>query len=184
MTEEKKIRAESNAVYRLNLWFYKLTDPFSKPERRIGKIPVEEGMTVLDYGCGPGRYALPVAKLVGPKGKVFAVDIQPLAISSVKQRAAHEALSNIEAILVDSYDTGIQGSSVDMVLLLDILHQIGDCEALFREIHRVLKPNGVLFMDSGHMKMLRGKEIVETSGLFTIVECRDDDMLVAPKAGQ
>ena len=184
MTEEKKIRAESNAAYRINLWFYKLTAPFSKPERRIGEIPVKKGMTVLDYGCGPGRYALPVAKLVGPKGKVFGVDIQPLAISTVKHKAAHEALSNIEAILVDSYNTGIQSSSVDMVLLLDILHQIGDCGALFREIHRVLKPSGVLFMDSGHMKKSKAKKIVESIGLFTIVECRDGDMLVAPKAGQ
>lgn len=139
---------------------------------------------MLDYGCGPGRYTLPIAKLVGPKGKVFAVDIQPLAISTIKDKAARESLTNIEAILGNSYNTGIQDSSIGLVLFLDTLHQIGDCDALFLEIRRVLKEDGVLFMDPGHMKLARAREIVEATGLFTIAECRDHDMLVVPKAKQ
>jgi len=184
MANEKKPKPESDAIYRLNIWFYKLTDLFWSPRRRLGKIPVKEGMAVLDYGCGPGRYTLPLARLVGTKGKVFAVDIQPLAISTVKQKAARESLTNIEPILVDSYNTGIQDSSIDLVLFLDTLHQIGDCDALFLEIHRVLKQDGLLFMDPGHMKLARAREIVEATGLFTIAECRDHDMLVVPKARQ
>lgn len=139
---------------------------------------------MVDYGCGPGRYTLPIAKLVGPKGKVFAVDIQPLAISTIREKAAGEGLANIEAILIDSYNTGIQGSSIDLVLLVDTLHLIGDHDALFQEIHRILRQDGILFMDPGHMKISRAKEIVQSTGLFTVVECRGHDMLVAPKAKQ
>jgi len=66
-------------------------------------------------------------------------------------------------------------------LLIDTLHLIGDCDTLFREIHRILKQDGILFMDPGHMRMSKAKEIVENTDLFTIVECRGHDMLVAPK---
>lgn len=184
MTNEKELKPESDAIYRLNIWYYRLTDFFWSPRRRLEKIPIIEGMAVLDYGCGPGRYTLPVAKLVGTKGKVFAVDIQPLAVSALEKEAARESLANIETILVDSYNTGIQDSSIDLVLFLDTLHQIEDCDALFLEIHRVLKQDGLLFMDPGHMKLARAREIVEATGLFTIAECRDHDMLVVPRARQ
>ena len=184
MANEKELKPESDAIYRLNIWFYELTDLIWNPRRRLEKIPIKEGMAVLDYGCGPGRYTLPAARLVGPKGKVFAVDIQPLAISTVNEKAARESLTNIEAILVDSYNTGIKDSSIDLALFLDTLHQIRDCNALFLEIHRVLKLDGILFMDPGHMKMSRAREIVEASGLFTIAGCQDHNMLVVPKAKQ
>jgi ubiquinone/menaquinone biosynthesis C-methylase UbiE len=147
----------------------------------LKKIPLKEGMTVVDYGCGPGRYTLPIAKLVGSKGKVFAVDIQPLALKTVKEKAARQGLTNIETILVDSYNTGIKGSSIDLILLVDTLHLINDRHALFREIHRLLKQDSILYMDSGHLKMSKAREIVESTGFFTIVECRDHDMLVTPK---
>lgn len=182
MASEKRLEPESAALYRINIWFYSLTDRFWNPQRRVEKIPLRAGMAVVDYGCGPGRYALPMARLVGPEGKVFAVDIQPLAISTVREKAARESLTNVEAMLVDSYATGIQGSSIDLVLLVDTLHQIGDCGALLREIHRILKPDGVLFMDPGHMKLPRAEEIVEGTGLFSIAERRGHDMLVVPKA--
>ena len=184
MENEKKIQPESNIAYKITIWFWKFTDLIWNPRRRLEKIPIRKGMVVLDYGCGPGRYTLPIAKLVGPEGKVFAVDIQPLAIRAIKEKAARESSTNIEAILVDSYNTGIQGLSIDLVLLVDTLHQIGDHDALFLEIHRILKQDGILFLDPGPMKMPRAREIVESTGLFTIAKCQDHNMLVAPKAKQ
>ena len=59
---------------------------------------------------------------------------------------------------------------------------IDDCGALFREIHRLLKPDGLLFMDSGHTGIPKAKELIEGTGLFTVVECRERDMLVSPRA--
>ncbi len=184
MTDERKFKPEPDVFYRLNIWSYKFIDLLWNPQRRLKDIPLKEGMAVVDYGCGPGRYTLPIARVVGPKGKVFAVDIQPLAISTVKEKASRESLTNIEPILVDSYNTGIQGSSIDLVLLVDTFHQIKDYDALFREIHRILRGDGILFIDPGHMKITKAKEIVKSAGLFTIVECRGNDMLVAPRAKQ
>ena len=184
MTNEKKLKPEPNAVYKVNIWFWKFTDLFWNPRRHLKKIPLREGMKVVDYGCGPGRYSLPIAEFIGPKGRVFAVDIQPLAIETVKEKVARGGLTNVEAILVDSYDTGIQDSSIDLVLLIDTFHQIGARDSLLGEIHRILKPDGLLFMDPGHMKMPKAKEIVESTSLFTIVESQGKNMLVAPKTKQ
>ena len=182
--DEKKPKPMSDASFKGMMWLFKLVDFIWNPRRKLKKFPLREGMAVVDYGCGPGRYTLPIAKLVGPKGKVFAVDIHPLAITTVKRKAASEALTNVETILVDSYDTGIQVASIDLVLLADTFHMISDRDALFREIHRILKQDGLLFMDPGHMKLERAIEIVESAGLFTIRECRGRDMLLAPRTGE
>ena len=184
MPNEKKPEPMPDAGFRGMMWCFKLVDLFWKPEKRLKKIPLKEGMKIVDYGCGPGRYTIPIAKLVGPEGKVFAVDIHPLAISTVREKASREALTNIDAILLDSYDTRIKESSIDLVLLVDTFHMISDTNALFQEIHRILKGDSLLFMDPGHMKLESAIEIVESAGFFTIKECCGKDMLVAPKTEQ
>ena len=147
----KKIR-ESRVVHLVSRpGTYKLTDFIWSPLKHFKKIPIKEGMVVVDYGCGLGRYTLQAAMAVGPNGKVYAVDVQPLAISMIQEKASCESLTNIEAILIDFYSTGIQASSIDLFLLIDTLHMINNCPALFREIHRLLKQNGRIFMDPGHM---------------------------------
>ena len=181
MSDEKKLEPMPDVSFKGMMWIFKLIDLIWDPQKHIKKIPLKEGMTVVDYGCGPGRYAIPTARLICEKGKVFAIDIQPLAISTVDKKAAKEGLTNIEAVLLDSYDTGIQESSIDLVLLIDTFHMISDHDALFREIHRILKQDGLLFMDPGHMKLGRVREIIENTGWFTIRECHGKDMLVAPK---
>ena len=184
MADENKPKPMSDFAFRLMTWLFKLIDLIGSPKQRLKKAPIKEGMTVVDYGCGPGRYTLLLARLVGLKGRVYAVDVQPVAVKMIKDKAAGESLTNVEAILVDSYNTGIQGSTIDLVILLDTLHMIGDREALFQEFHRLLKPDGLIFMDPGHMRLSSAKEIVENTGLFTIVECRGHDMLVSPKSRQ
>lgn len=181
MVKEKKLRRTPDAVYKIDIWLFKFLGLFSNPQQILKKIPLKEGITVVDYGSGIGHYTLPIAEFVGLKGKVFAVDIQPLAIKTVKEKAAKHGLTNVESILIDSYDTEIPDSSVDIVLLIDTLHLIEDCDVLFQEIHRILKQDGIIFMDKGHLKMSRAKEIVESTELFTIVQCWSRDMLFAPK---
>ena len=170
--------------FKMMAWCFKLLDLFQRPKQRVEKFPLKEGMTVVDYGCGPGRYALPMARLVGNRGKVFAIDIQPLAINMVNKRAAKEGIVNIEPILLDSYDTGIQGASADLVLLLDTFHMISDRDALLKEIHRILKQDGLLLMDPGHMKVERAIEFVENTGLFTIKERQGKDIFAILKTKQ
>jgi ubiquinone/menaquinone biosynthesis C-methylase UbiE len=108
------------------------------------------------------------------------VDIHPLAIRNVGEKARRKGLQNVETILVKGYDTGIQDSSIDRVLLIDTIHLIKDPDALFREIHRMLKPDGLLFMEKGHMAMSEQKEILTKTGLFRITESQGLMILAAP----
>jgi len=182
MSNEKKPIAMTDAHFKGMVWLYLLTNFIWNPKRHLKKVPLKEGMVAVDYGCGPGRYTNLIARRVGPKGKVIAVDIQPLAVQMVEEKAACSGLANIETILVDSYDTGIDEARVDMVLLMDTFHMISDFDALLREVHRVLKPDGRLFMDPGHMKQSEAIKILDESGLFTIVKSLGRDMLLSPRA--
>jgi len=179
MARKKKL--ESDFAFRLMTLMYKLRDLLQNPRRSLEQAGLRRGMSVVDYGCGPGSFTIPAAALVGPEGKVFAVDIHPLAISSVQRKASRKGLQNVETILVKGYDTGIQASSIDRVLLIDTIHLIEDPDALFREIHRMLKPDGLLFMEKGHMAMPEQKTILDRTGLFKITEAQGLVILAAPQ---
>ena len=97
-----------------------------------------------------------VAELVGKSGKIYALDIYPLAIQSVQRIASKKQLTNVETILSDC-QTGLPDNTLDAVLLYDIFHNLSDPDGVLEELHRVLKPDGILSFSDHHMKE---KEIV------------------------
>ena len=181
MSGQNKLRPMSNTSFKMMAWMMNIMDLFHNPAKVLSKAPLKEGLVVVDYACGPGRYTIPAAEIVGPKGKVFAVDIQPLAIEIVKKKAANKSLTNIVPVLADSFNTGIPASSVDMVLLIDAIYPIKDRTALLNEIYRLLKPAGLLFMDPSHLPAAKAKSIVEDSGLFKITKFDGSNMLFRKK---
>ena len=177
MSKATKLQPMSNTAFRMMVWMMNLEDLFKSPKELLKKAPIKAGMTVVDYACGPGRYTIPTAELVGPTGKVYAVDIQPLAIEIVKRKAALKSLANIQPVLADSFNTGIPDSAADIVLLIDAITPIKEYNALFNEIHRLLKPDGILFMDSSHMNPSKARSIVEDTRLFAMVSIDGRNML-------
>lgn len=175
-------RVDSAIGFRLMTLMYWVRDLTQDPRRILDTARLGQGMRVADYGCGPGSFTIPAAQIVGDGGRVFAIDIHPLAISSVRERASKKGLRNVEAILVRGYDTGIEASSIDRVLLIDTIHRIEDTGALFREIRRILKPDGLLFMHKGHMPMPEQRDLVEKSGFFEVVEFEGLTILAARRA--
>ena len=118
----------------------------------LAEIGVKEGQTVLDFGCGSGTYTIPAAKLVGKNGQVYALDISNKALDKVEEKSKQEGLSNI--IRIDA--TGeenilLKDNTIDLVLLIDVLKDVNDRESLFKEVYRVLKPNGNLTVFPMHM---------------------------------
>lgn len=176
-----KRMSESDVGFRLMTLAFKFRDLLQNPRKSLARAQLRKGMSVVDYGCGPGSFTIPAAELVGEEGRVFAVDIHPLAIRAVKQKASRKGLQNVEAILVQEYDTGIQESSIDRVLLIDTIHLIDDPDALFRSLHRMLKPDGLLFMQKGHMALSEQREILTNTGLFRVKEAEGLMMLAAPQ---
>jgi ubiquinone/menaquinone biosynthesis C-methylase UbiE len=126
------------------------------------------GFKVLDYGCGPGSYTIAAAKIVGSKGKVYALDTHPSAINRVQKLAANKGLKNIETILSDG-TTGLRNASVDVVLLHEVSHPNVTLQSI-QEIHRVLRSDGILYF-SDHQMHVRDDEIVSrltNTGLFRL----------------
>lgn len=102
------------------------------------------GMRVLDLACGTGIMSHWIAKQVGPTGTVVGGDISHDQLAYAKAQSAPSEASRPEFIEVDAYDTGLASASFDMVhcrLLLCHLERPADA---LREIHRLLKPGGVL----------------------------------------
>jgi ubiquinone/menaquinone biosynthesis C-methylase UbiE len=162
-------KPRSSLDFRFMVLTYKVRD-LLRPRREIlGEVGIQEGFRVLDYGCGPGGYVAATAELVGPAGHVYALDIHPLAVQMVRELVSKKHLANVETILSDC-DTGLPDESIDVVLLYDIFHDLGDSPGVLDELHRVLKPSGVLSFSDHHM---REKEIVAEltrRGLFRLSE--------------
>jgi ubiquinone/menaquinone biosynthesis C-methylase UbiE len=123
----------------------------------ILKTYVQEGMTALDIGSAMGFFTLPLARLVGPKGKVFAVDMQEKMLTVLDRRACKAGLGGrIETRLCTQESLGIRDLSghVNFVLLFAVVHEMPDALQLFAELASVLKPGGVLLLaePTGHVK--------------------------------
>jgi ubiquinone/menaquinone biosynthesis C-methylase UbiE len=130
---------------------YKIRDLFLPPRNILKEAEIKPGFHVLDYGCGPGSYSIAAAELVGTTGKVYALDINSLAIQQVKRSALRKRVTNIETIRSDCA-TGLENSSIDVVLLYDTFHTLRNPNSVLEELHRVLKPNGILSFSDHHMK--------------------------------
>lgn len=109
---------------------------------------VKSGDVFLDFGCGLGFSTLPAAEIVGEQGVIYALDIHSLAIDTVRRKAEKKGLGNIKTIL-SGQETGISGESVDIAFLLNVLPMIKDRSGVVKEIYRVLKPSGSLWVKSG-----------------------------------
>ena len=150
----------------LSLWF-KFRDLLRPRINILKEVRIKPGSHVLDYGCGPGSYIVPLAELVGKSGKIYALDIHPLAIRKVKAMASEKGLPNVQAIQSDD-ETGLPDNSLDVVLLYDVFHLLSDPNRILGELHRVLTPNGILSFGDHHMKENEVVSEVTKSGLFKL----------------
>jgi ubiquinone/menaquinone biosynthesis C-methylase UbiE len=141
----------SDLGFRAMAFTFKIRDFFRPRKDIVKEAGIEEGFHVLDYGCGSGSYITAVAELVGKSGKIYALDINPLAIQIVKRNAAKNQLTNVETIISDR-KTALPDDSIDVVLLYDVFHDLTDPNGMLEELHRVLKPDGILSFNDHHMK--------------------------------
>ena len=105
------------------------------------------GDNFIDAGCGDGYISLEASKIVGDKGKVYAFDVYPESIETVKKEIKNRNLDNVEAILTDITDTiPLDEAKIDLVLMANVLHGFvaeGDVEEVMNNISKVLKPDGI-----------------------------------------
>ncbi len=144
------------------------------PEEILPDIVTSGDLTLLDMGCGVGFFSIPAAKLLS-RGKVYAVDLQEGMVDATMRRARESGISNIEGIAAPAADVPLPAASADVVLMSMVLHDIDEKAETLREIDRLLKPQGTLFiieMDRGTSELGPPQEIRITPDALT-------DMLVA-----
>ena len=160
-------KPQSKLSFKAMALIFKLRDLFKSRGEVLVEAGIQRGDTVLDFGCGPGSYIEPLTKMVGPSGKIYALDINPQAIRTVKNFASRNHLANIETIISDQ-KTGLADNSMDYVLLFDVLHHLTQPDAVLAELHRVLKPDGILAMSDHHMEDEDIKSAIGASGYFRL----------------
>lgn len=122
-----------------------------RPRRRIlNEAAVRTGATVVDFGCGTGSYTLAVAEMVGPSGRVCAIDRDPAAVRRVRHLATRHRLAHVVVVHSDC-GTGLDDATVDLALLTDALHLLTEPERVLAELGRVLKPSGMLLCNDHHL---------------------------------
>lgn len=109
-------------------------------------LGVKPGQTVCDMGCGNGFYTLQLARLVGPRGRVYAVDIQPEMLQMLARNAAEARLSNILPVLGTPIDPRLPAGAIDMMLCVDVYHEFSHPEAMLEKIKESLAPDGNLVL--------------------------------------
>jgi ubiquinone/menaquinone biosynthesis C-methylase UbiE len=158
-----------NFAFRFMSFGYKFRDFFLPREKVLEEVGIKPRSYVLDYGCGPGGYIIPLSKLVGKSGKIYALDIHPLAIEMVQNIASKKKITNMETIRSDC-KTGLPDNSMDAVLLYDTFHDLSDQSGVLKELHRVLKPDGILSFSDHHMKEDEIVSKITKGGLFRLAK--------------
>ncbi len=158
-----------NPIFRMMTLAMKTMDTLGNySNKNFKRLELKKNQVVVDYGCGPARYVENASNTVGPNGKVFAVDIHPMAIEHVEKIIRKNNLQNVEAVLADGYSTSIPDKTADVVYALDMFHMIEHPTELLKELKRLVKPNGKILIEDGHQP--RGKTIqkIEQAGILTI----------------
>jgi SAM-dependent methyltransferase len=107
---------------------------------------LKEGQTILDLGCGGGLDVFLAAQKVGRKGKVLGLDISPEMVEKANNSARKSNYKNVEFKVAEIEKLPVPDDSVDVVISNCVINHSPDKLAVFREVHRVLKPGGRMFV--------------------------------------
>jgi ubiquinone/menaquinone biosynthesis C-methylase UbiE len=160
-TEFERVTHKGKAMSRICPWWlgYVLASPLRKllhDPYKVLRPYLTEGMVAVDIGSGMGYFSIPMARLVGNKGRVICVDLQEKMLSSLKKRAIKAGvLDRIEIQKAESNSLKLESraGNADFVLAFAVIHEVPDQARLFSEIWAVLKPGGKLLVSEprGHV---------------------------------
>jgi ubiquinone/menaquinone biosynthesis C-methylase UbiE len=114
------------------------------PDRAVDVLKLPKGATVADIGAGSGYMTEKLSKKVGPMGKVYATDIQQGMIDLLTKRMSKRKLTNVTPILGTQDDPRLPVESIDLVLMVDVYHELSQPQLMLRHIKASLKPGGRL----------------------------------------
>ncbi len=120
----------------------KVREEEERTSEMIKELKLKEGMVVADIGSGNGYHTLMMAKLIGSKGKAYAVDIQPEMLRMLEDRAKKAGIENVVSVKNRYWDADLPEKSIDLAVMADVYHEFSHPEEMLASIHRALKPGG------------------------------------------
>lgn len=121
-------------------------DAWQPREAVMAALGLQAGETLVDIGCGPGFFAVFAARVVGPAGKVYAVDISLEMLMRLGQLLYAEGLANVQPVLSRETNIPLPDGCADAALLANVLHEAEDRLALLAEARRLVRPGGRLLV--------------------------------------
>jgi SAM-dependent methyltransferase len=115
-----------------------------QPSRAVALLGLQPGAIVADVGAGSGYMTERLARVVGPSGRVYANDIQPGMLDLLRRRLASLAMANVIPVLGTPTDPGLPAGAFDLVLMVDVYHELSDPQVILGHVRRALKPGGRL----------------------------------------
>jgi ubiquinone/menaquinone biosynthesis C-methylase UbiE len=125
-----------------------LERPEREREERVSKLmpslDIKEGQVVVDLGAGSGFHTMKLSKLVGAEGRVYAVDIQPEMLDIIGKRVQKDKITNVVLVHSTEKDPKLPAGKIDMILMVDVYHELAYPYEVTRELVKALKPGGRL----------------------------------------
>lgn len=180
LNRERNHEDLSGIGFTLMALMFRVRSIINPPKKLLNEIGINNGMVVVDYGCGPGSYIRDASAMVGAEGRVYAADINKLAVESVQKLMKKYGLTNVVPVKVNGYSSPIDDNAADLIYALDMFHAIGDPDAFLTELHRIVKPGGMLVIDNGHQSRDEAKEKILHSGMWEITEEQEAFMRCTP----
>jgi len=117
-------------------------DLWQRPDQIMDAMGIADASIVADVGAGSGWFTIKLARRVGPRGTIYAQDVQVEMLNAITRRVQREGLQNVRPILGRGSDPRLPARSLDAVLVVDAYHEIEDRVTMLANIARALKPQG------------------------------------------
>jgi ubiquinone/menaquinone biosynthesis C-methylase UbiE len=125
------------------LWLERIErETQEQPQLVIDALEIKSGQTIADLGAGSGYYSFRIAPLVGPAGKVLAIDIEPAMLDAIAQRARREHIGNVATVRSSAQDPHLAPGSVDLLFMVDVYHELEYPYEMLTNVRTALKPRG------------------------------------------
>lgn len=117
-----------------------------QPSRAVEALRLRRGMVVADVGAGSGYYTVRLSRAVGREGRVVATDVQPGMLDLIRTKLDRQKLTNVSLVQGAMDDPNLPAGTFDMILMVDVYHELSGPQGFVRKLRTALKPDGRLVL--------------------------------------
>jgi len=113
-----------------------------RPQRVIDAFEIQPGQTIADLGAGSGYYSFRIAPLLGDKGQMLAIDVEPRMLQIISERARRTGVNNLTTVLSTPSDPNLPANSIDLLFMVDVYHELEFPLEMMTRVREAMKPGG------------------------------------------